>query len=230
MRIFEKQHLDDFMDRGTASVFADLEFRQCSFTSSGVSITRDPRLRSTVRNVKLLRCEARGCVVDTAIIEEVLVEGLKTHGLLQCWGAVLRHVTLRGRVGRIMLSRAVATATALPSEQRAFDEANAAYYAGVDWALDISEAEFEEADLRGVPAELVRRDPETQVIVTREKAMRGRFREPDLSGSYWARAIPLFLERGDPSIVYVAPKRHRNFRELLDGLMRLRDAGVAEPD
>jgi hypothetical protein len=100
----------------------------------------------------------------------------------------------------------------------------------VDWALDIANAEFEEAEIQAVPARLVRRDSATQVIVTREKAIQGLWRELDLSKTHWDTSIEFFLERGDPDVVLVAPKRNRKYRQLLDGLRALRDAGVAEPD
>lgn len=117
-----------------------------------------------------------------------------------------------------------------PEDQRRFDEANAAYYATVDWALDIAEAEFIEAEIQGVPARLIRRDPESQVVVTHEKALEGKWRRIDLAGTYWATSIEFLLNRGDPDVVLVAPKRARDYRRLLDGLKKLRDAGVADPD
>jgi hypothetical protein len=129
-----------------------------------------------------------------------------------------------------MISPAVAPGSATQRQQNAFDEANAAYYAGVDWALDVSEAEFEEVDIRRVPARLIRRDPKTQVVVTRERAMEGRWRELDLSKTDWAGWIDMFLKDGDSDLVLVAPKRDRKYRDLVDGLKALRDAGVAEPD
>jgi hypothetical protein len=186
-------------------------------------------MRSTVRNVKLVECEQRGCALEAAIVEDVLVDGFKTNGLFQTWGAVFRHVTFRGKIGRIMISPAMAAGTATPTEQRAFDEANAAYYATVDWALDISAGEFEEVDIRRVPARLIRRDPATQAVVTREKAMEGRWRTLDLAKTDWAGWSDLFLKDGDSDLVLVAPKRHRKYRDFLDGLKMLRDAGVAQP-
>lgn len=107
--------------------------------------------------------------------------------------------------------------------------ANAEYYRGVDWAIDIRHAEFQECDLRGIPAALVLRDEETQVVVTRSKVARGEWRGLDLSGTYWPTALALFLERGDSDAVLVAPKRAKNFAKLLTGLKMLRDAGVVEP-
>jgi len=230
MRKFEGQEFVQWFDHDSAAMYTNVEFVKCRFESSGLSITRDPKLRAIVRNVRVIKCEQRGCAIDSAVIEDALVDGLKTNGLLQTWGAVFKHVTLRGKIGRIMVSPFISPGSATPEQQRAFDEANARYYADVDWALDITEAEFEEFDLRRVPAYLVRRDRETQVVVKRENAMRGEWRKLDLSGTYWASALEGFLQDGDPDVVLVAGKRQKKFRDLLDGLKKLRDAGVAEPD
>lgn len=230
MRKFEAQEFVQWFDRDSGAIYSDLEFVKCRFESSGLSITRDPMLRATVRNVRLTKCAQRGSAIDTAIIEDVLIEDFKTNGLFQTWAAVFKHVALRGKIGRIMVSPLVAPGSATAEQQRAFDIANAAYYSAVDWALDISEAQFEECDLRRVPAHLVRRDPETQVVIKRERAMQGEWRKLDLGKTYWASAIEGFLLEGDPDIVLIAGKRQKKFRELLDGLNKLRDAGVAEPD
>lgn len=230
MRKLEGEEFVQWFDRDSGALYSDLEFLKCRFESSGLSITRNPNLRSTVRSVRLTRCEQRGSAIDAAIIEDVVVEHFKTNGLFQTWGAVFKHVTLRGKIGRIMVSPIVAPGSATAEEQRAFDTANAEYYAGVDWALDISEGEFEECELQRVPAHLVRRDSSTQVVVTREKAMQGKWRELDLAKTHWKTSIEFMLNRGDADVVLVAGKCDRKFRDLLDGLNRLRDAGVAEPD
>jgi hypothetical protein len=230
MRKFEAQEFVQFYDDSSGAVFSDLEFIKCSFQSSAISITLDPKLRSTVRNVRLIKCEQRGCSLWPAIIEDVIVDHFKTNGLFQTWGAVFKHVALRGKIGRIMISPAVAPSVAMPEQQRAFDAANAEYYANIDWALDISKGEFEECELQRIPAHLVRRDPETQVVIKRERAMEGKWRELDLSKTHWKTSIEFMLGRGDADVVLVAGKRNRKFRDLLDGLKKLRDAGVAEPD
>ena len=98
---------------------------------------------------------------------------MKTNGDLQTWGAVFKHVMFRGKIDLLMISPAIKGGMAPPETQRAFDAANDQYYRGVDWALDISQADFVDCDIQRVPANLVRRDPETQVVVTRERAMRG---------------------------------------------------------
>src|SRR5258706_6657209 len=228
IKIYEDQKFETFYDQNSSRTFTDLEFRRCHFVSSRISMTRDPRRRTTVRNVKIIDCEQHGCALEAAIVEEGLVDGFKSHGLFQTWGAVFKHVRLQGKIGRLMTSPLVGTAMATPAQQKSFDEANTLYYSSVDWALDIREARFEEADLRGVPSRLVLRDPETQFVLTRETALQGKWKSVDLSGTYWKTAIELFIETGMQDKVLVAPKGNARFRPLLAGLWVLRDEGVVE--
>lgn len=234
VKVFENREFrsfyDPFLPFLPGRTFSDLEFRHCRFVSSGISTTRNPRRRSTIRNVKVIQCTVVNLNIHTAIVEDVLVDGLETPNGFHTWGAVFKHVTLRGKIGSIMLNPAVSLGLAKPHEQQAFDEANAAYYSAVDWALDLSEAEFWEADIRRVPAHLIRRDPLTQVVVKREKALEGKWRQLDLSKTYWPTSLEFFLEDGDPDVVLVAPKRHPRYQQFLDGLKMLREVGVAEPD
>jgi len=129
-----------------------------------------------------------------------------------------------------MTSPVVAPGISKPGEQKAFDEANSLYYSSVDWAFDIREALFQDADLRGIPAKLVMRDPETQYILTRERALQGKWRDVDLSGTHWRTAIEWFIKSGAQDEVFVAGKRNPKYPILLDGLWKLRDAGVFEED
>lgn len=235
-RIFEAQEFVGFYDRSSGKTFSDLEFRRCRFVSSDISMTAKPRRRSTVRNVRLLDCEEAGCAVSTAIIEDVLVDGLRTRGTLLIHGAVFKHVTLRGKIGRIMISATAGGGIPRAAEQRAFDEANAVYYAGVDWALDIREGIFEDVDLRGVPGKLILRDPETQVLITRAKAVEGQWRQLDLSKTYWPTLLDIFLQdtKYDSTVLAVPKRMSRTgswtYEDLLNGLRLLREHGVAEPD
>ena len=109
-KIFTNQEFQSFYDRNSGRVFQDLEFRGCRFTSSSVSITRNPRRRSTVRNIRLTQCEEIRCALNAAIVEDVIVDGLKTSDLFQSWGAVYKHVVLKGNIGKIMISPAAVRA------------------------------------------------------------------------------------------------------------------------
>ena len=69
------------------------------------------------------------------------------------------------------------------------------------------------------------------MVVTRKQALSSGWREK-LSpwNDYWPMIIDLFLEDGFEDTVLVAPKRKKNFTRLRDGLMELRDLGVAESE
>jgi hypothetical protein len=51
--------------------------------------------------------------------------------------------------------------------KEAFRESAIAYYGTVDWAVDITEAQFSDVDLYMVPGELIRRDSETRFLLRR---------------------------------------------------------------
>ncbi len=229
-KIFTNREFLDFYNGSSKKLFQDCEFNRCHFINCAVSSTTKPKRRSTARNITFRQCEVTGCLIDTVIAEDILIDGLKINRSIESWAAVFKHVIFRGNIGKMMISPLVATGMAKPEEQAAFDEANAAYYQTVDWALDISEARFVECDIRNVPARLIRRDPHSQAVVTREKALLGEWKKLDLSDTYWDTTIEYLLEKGDEDIVLVAPKRHPRYWVLLDGIKKLRDAGVAEPD
>ena len=231
MRVFRKENFRCFYDQDSGRTFEDIEFRECYFQSSAISMTDNPELRSTVRNVRLIDCEQRGCALEAGVLEDILVDGFKTNGGFDAWATAFKHVTLRGNIGEIMINQAVASGLAAPAEQQAFDEANASYYAGVDWALDITEAAFQELDIRGVPAHLVRRDPDTSIVITRQRALEGKWMSLRLPPKEWCTtAIDMFLEREEPELILVAGKRAGDFESLLECFAILRDAGVTEPD
>lgn len=149
-------------------------------------------------------------------------------GPLRIYGAVMRHVVLRGRVGRLMLSP-VFTPVCERSEWPAWFSARKAYFADVDWAIDVAEVQAEELSLAGVPASLIRRDPETQVVVRAQNLDASRLGGVDLSGTYWPQALELIAFYGLPDLVLVAPRRNRRFAALVKGLRNLQEAGIADP-
>ncbi len=227
-----------FDDRLSKAVFSDIDFIKCRFNGCNFSAVNIPNndnvdmvaLRSTARNIRFVNCEVGMQFVGPGIVEDVILDGLKVRNHFQSLGTVFRHITLKGSIDKLMLTPYVdSTGGRFREIQQQFDEANREYYKSVDWALDISEARFKDCDIRGIPANLIRRDPLTQVILKREKAMQGKWREIDLSRTHWDVSIKLFLDEGHQDCVLVAPKRARNYKALLEGLDRMKDAGVVEP-
>lgn len=238
MKKFENQTFDYFDDRSTGRVFSDVEFVNCRFTGGGFSSIRlanEEKLdlvdrRSIARRIRFVSCRVDGVgFIGPGIVEDSVIEGLRISNHLQTTGTVFKHVVVKGVVDKFMITPYVDFFKEYPATQRSFDEANREYYKNVDWALDISEALFRDCDIRAVPSYLIKRDPLTQVVITREKALEGKWREIDLS-AFWRGVIDLFLRGGDKDYILVAPKKARNFKALLEGIYRLRDANIIEPD
>jgi hypothetical protein len=237
MNKFVNQRFEYFSDMSSGKTFADHEFLNCQFVSCSFSsfdiMNFDDldlvALRSKAKNIRFTNCEVTG-MLGPGIVEDVTLENIKVTNYLQIDGAVFNRVKVKGRFNKLMVTQEVDLLGRFPNVQSQFDEANREYYKNVDWALDISEGLFNDCDIRGVPTKLIIRDKETQVVVKREKALDGKWKSLDLSETYWGTSIEHFLERGDDDCVLVAPKKSRKFKELLEGLNRLRDAGVAEPD
>jgi hypothetical protein len=233
---FSRRTFDSFRDRESGVTFRDIEFHECYFESCAVSITSDPALRSTVRNMQFNNCSQRGCSLNCAIVEDVLINGFNTNGqVFQTWGAVFNRVVLKGKIDDVMLSNELLGSVLYGEEHRQREiapmrAANAEYYRTVEWALDISRAEFKDVCIRGIPAHLIRRDPETQVVVTLDKATEGRWQGLEFQESQFATSIQLLMKRGDTSVILTAPKRSRKFRRLLADIRLLKSAGIAEPD
>lgn len=164
------------------------------------------------------------------MLEDVTVHNLRTAGPLRISTSAFKHVALSGRIDQLLVHPALWPGPAAIQQQKEFDDANAEYYANVDWALDISNADFAEVEIQGIPTNLVRRDPSTQVVVTREMALAGTWRRIDLRSTPWPGAIQFLIDDGYPAKILIAPKRSPEFDVLLDGLTRLRAAGVAEPN
>ena len=167
-----------------------------------------------------------------AIFRNVNVESLKTNDLLIIWGALFDRVKLSGELGKFKINHFVHHVDRTSATQGPFDEIREGFYRSVEWALDISQARFVEFECRGIPAKLIRHDPQSQVVVTRERAMRPGWRERlSSSNTLWPFAIDMFLQDGDADRVFAAPLgASKSKREaLLAGLRELRALEVAEP-
>jgi hypothetical protein len=227
------ENIDSRFDRGTAGVIENIRCVKCNFSHCGLSLTKDIERRTTVRNAEFLGCSANGCHVGPAILEDVLVSDLRTNDLLILWGTLFRRVKLSGRIGKVKVNPFVDARDRSANTQRPFDECRMRFYSETDWALDIREAQFKEFELRGIPSGLVRRHPESQVVITRDRALEPSWREQlSPSNELWPFMIDMFLSDGDSDRILVAPldapKRKRDL--MLEQLDELRTVGVACPD
>lgn len=229
-KTYEGIEFAGLLDFDSAATCEEMRFDKCIFKHCILSSTRNPRTRTRVRDVVLSGCEVRACFIGPAIITNALVENLRTFGGLQTEGAVFHRVTFVGKIDAILLGPLYPTTGESKEAVQAINDASEEFYQGVDWAIDISRAQFSDCDLRGIPGQLVRRDPETQVVVQKRNLVGRPWDSLDLAGTHWATALEWQLADGPEAKVLVAPKRAKNFRELLTGLELLRKAGIADPD
>jgi hypothetical protein len=215
---------------GNPKVYQDFVLADARFDNCALSFCKDPAKRTVVRNAIIRNSTVKSSAIYPAIIEDVIVEELRTITLLQAWGAVFKHVTFRGQIGAIMLSDKIGADPAKAKAQPRFDETNRAYYQETDWAIDITEATFKsEPDLRGVPGELIRRDPTDQCLIVLDRVRDALERNVALIGTDLEVDLRLFLEiSAYPSVVWAAPRGSRDYPHVLGQIKRLRDLGVAE--
>lgn len=228
MREFAKETFNRLRDTDSSLVIRDLRFEACVFENCSLSITLDPMLRSTVRDVILVDCVSARNQVWCARFQNVVVEGLRTHDTLLFQGAVFDQCVFRGKVGELVFSPKVYSGMAPAEVQASFDRDRKSFYESVEWALDIAEGSFRTCEIRSVPEQLVRRDPETQVAITRELALANeKWRTADLGSTHWRAAIENFLARGERDAILVAGREDPDFENLASGLRVLRELEVA---
>lgn len=229
--VYTDRRFGSVFDQDSGRTFENIVLERCEFTSCRVSMTHDPSKRSTFRNVRLTNCVFQSGGVAAALLEDIVVDGLKTRNLLQVFGAALKHVTLKGRIGRVMFSPVVSPATAysLPDVQAAFRRANAAYYRSVDWAIDIREADADELELTGIPGRLVRRNPENSILI-KAANLRNRNWRLGIENSIVELGISRMLEYQLEDKVQVVCRRSKDYSREIELFKILRETGIAEPD
>ena len=107
-----------------------------------------------------------------------------------------------------------------------FSAANAAFYANVDWALDISKVKLSGLEIRAsIPTGLIRRNPDEHFIITRTVALAGDWKNYEPFGSFEI-SISIFLDSGADDDLFVAARQSKNFKNQVEYFQRLKTAGL----
>ncbi|MEU0880514.1 hypothetical protein ABZ345_18075 [Lentzea sp. NPDC005914] len=205
----------------SAATIADLDFERCAF-GGGVIMQEadDPAYQLVVRTVSLRKCKVGNVVLYGVRFEDVTVDTLSHSKPIELEACVCSHVVLRGKLGAVRFSPAV------EDDSRAvLAPAAAKLYEDVDWALDITEAEFSDIEIWDVPGHLVKRDPETQFLVHKSAAAAA---DVDALPEYAQILVERAAEAPYDTSVLAAPIRSKDFEEALDAFRKLRDLGIAE--
>lgn len=230
MKTYKNQVFTDLIDQDSFELFQNILFEKCEFKNCKLSQTENPENRSTVRNVEIEDCTmSNNCDTGCAIFENIEVDNLEIKGLLQFYGAVFKHIYFRGEVGKIFISNEIESSRA-DTIKESFASLNTKYYETVDWALDISRANFSDLEIWGIPSRLIIYDYKSQRIITREKAAAIKWDILDLKSDKFKSAVEKMLNADYEDIVLVAPRSGDDFEDLLHDLDLLTDAGYTEPE
>ncbi|MGW1008074.1 hypothetical protein [Streptomyces sp. NPDC002520] len=208
---------------GGPRVLGNVSLSRCTGVGATIAQFDDPGFGLVVQGVEARRCKLDNCGAHGVLFRDVLVDDLSVAGGLLLEACVFDRVTLRGNIGRLVTTP---PSDALPGEVReSFVEAMNVAYQEVEWALDIREAKFSDADFYFLPGDRIRRDEETQFLLRRES-----FSGVDLSELpvYAGIAAGRFEVSPWDSIVAVAPRRSKTFDQVLSELNDLRGMGLAE--
>jgi len=232
---YTKQTWEDVRDPLEA-LHEDISLTQCEFGGCSIGLlTQLPSQRTVVRRVRATSCSVDGGSVGPVFFDDVHITNLRTAGGgLWLKAPLFRHVVLEGKIGTIVLVNErwgpVEQTDEVKAEEAAFAASTASFYAGLDWALDISKAEFRALDWRlEMPSRLVRRDPETQFVARRERVLDRRWETLPLH-MIVSIGLSNFLEFGQSERIFAAPKASKRFKEELESYQLLRKEGIFEPE
>jgi hypothetical protein len=211
----------------------DLRLVSCIFDNCGVAPTAVPEHMARIKNVELIDCYNLNSQINACYLSDVRVENLKTGDLMLVWAPMLTHFTLAGKIGRVKINEFMRLHGITAAQEAAWQEMRREHYAQVDWALDISVAKPLLLDIAGIPAAKIRRNPETQIVVTRARLHDKRQVDaiPDLEDTL-RFMLRSFAGSDAADAVFVAPtgRPAKAFKPVLEGFAALRRAGLAEPD
>lgn len=164
---FKGQSLDEL-----PTEYGAIDFKNCTFTGGGIGMkVRHVADRLIVRNVTATNCTVDTVIVGPVVFDTLHVDNLKTAQHLWLPGCAFRCCVLRGKIGKVLqFDKADPMAPRTDKFNHQFIEDNARIWSDCEWSLDITEAEFEDFDLRGVPGETVRINTQNQVCVDFQKS------------------------------------------------------------
>ena len=195
-----------------------VELKRCTLRNCYAASKRG-QAPITIRHIRAEKTTLKSATASFCAFEDVVIDGLKTSGVEFVRSCVFKHVTLKGRIEKLVLANEHGDDGAWMSD----------YYADVDWALDITEAVVKELDIRNVPASLVRRDVATQAVIRRENLPSDYTKPKKLRLADVCIDYMLDWDRED--CILIAPKGNKKlFPEVMEEIRTLREAGIADPD
>lgn len=246
MKEFKNQAFEElrFSD---AEVIDTMRFDKCSFIITVLSKDNNlvPESRTRLNNLYFKNCtiNGRGSSQQKAYLEDVTFENMKvTADVLRLSGTIFNRVIFKGNFDRIVLSSShngifyldencelinADEEKAIPLNQYAENE-----YKAIEWALDISQAEFSLCEIReSIPAHLIKRNPETQMLLKYDKVAASNWENNEaIQGSYAHYFCRRVLKSGKDRVIVAPIRNKKDFAIEMEAIKILKEEGIAELD
>jgi uncharacterized protein YjbI with pentapeptide repeats len=240
MKEYKNQEFKDYRFSPEVEI-RDRKFVKCNFNSCRLSVPFNiiPEERTKVINCSFENCEFSGSNFQSkGFLQKVLFHNISQNDYMSIGGVIFDRVTFKGKFDKWILDSnhrgmVVNFNSITESEYTVLDNYAQEQYEKIDWALDISEADFKECELRSsIPAHLVKRNPETQMLIKYEKVIRSNWeKNSTLKGNRGEVFCRWVANTYKMDTVIVAPVRNKKlFAEYMEGIQRLRAEGIGELD
>lgn len=217
--------------RGDPTDASDIAASGCQFNQCHVRMP--VRGWNRFADISLRDVSHWNCEISGAVLERVTLHNLKKIGSAPLFvsACLFKEVKLSGRISGLKINLHGAT---FPSTRTdAWNTATRRFYEEVDWAIDISDAKFSGGGVtfEALPGYLVRRNPQTQVLVRREAHQKTDWRAMDYQGTAIDYALSWFDQDSIfDSVVIAARSDAKNAQRDMAVLSMLRTAGIANQD
>lgn len=245
MKIIEKKEYP-YREILMGDVVENILFKSCKFDNCMLSYlqTDDPAQATILRNCQFINCVTTDATSQIGgIIENVLFKNLKISSTLFISNVLFSNVTFKGKIGKLSLSSKMEPFAQIfdsennrhqvtQTEMQRFDAFRMAYYQNTNWALDISEAVFSYCEIDpSIPAHLVKKNPETQVVIKYTNIADGQWKENErLANSILTYRFQKALDTKS-DVIFVAPEGNKkDFHESIELIKILRGEGISELD
>jgi hypothetical protein len=218
------------------------KFLKCYFHDCALSFPYNliPDDRTKIIDCIFENCEfnGRSSFQNKGYLQNVLFHNIKNSDYLRIGGIVFDNVVFKGKFDKWILDSShfgmmvdyqmIGEEESIPLDIYAESE-----YKNIEWALDISEAEFKECDLRpSIPAHLVKRNKETQILINYKNAIDIKSKNNIELKNYKAQSFfDYTIGSTKKDTIFVAPMRNpKKFKEYMEAFKILREEGIAELD
>lgn len=246
MKIYKNQTFKQ-LDIDSNQTLQNLYFEKCEFHNVILSYHKNeiPHSRSKLMNCVFKNCimSGRGCSQNKIYLKNVLFENIKIpNHILITRGVIFNQVTFKGKFDKVLLNSNHDGALYVNPEgyiedyneeqvKLLNDYANNEYNK-MEWAIDISKAEFKECDLRSsIPAHLIKRDPETQILLKYDKVNQIDWKNIiGINNSYVKNFCSRVIKEGRDMVIVSSIRDKKEFPKEMEAIKILRQEGIAEFD